>query len=77
MGNVEKGYFVGDDKYYCCHCEKVKHIKDFVKDNHNPKGFKSRCKECFSEYKRKWRKDNKEDYQKYYKERWKKKKNSK
>jgi hypothetical protein len=61
MGNKEKGYFVGDNKYYCWYCGEIKLIEDFTKDKSKSKGFKSRCKECFNRYIRNYRKINKNE----------------
>ena len=67
MGNIDKGYFVDDDKYYCWYCNEVKNISDFPKDSGNKKrGFKSKCKECYNEYMREYRDLNKDELKEYY-----------
>ena len=48
MGRNTKGYFVGDTKYYCEHCENTKEIDEFPKDKTKKLGFMSRCKVCFN-----------------------------
>ena len=50
MGRKTKGYFVGDNQYYCEHCENVKKINEFPKDKTKKLGFMSRCKVCFNKY---------------------------
>lgn len=69
MGNISFGFFVEEDKYYCWYCNEVKNINEFVKDGDNSKGFKSKCKECYNEYMREYRKLNKEKLRKLYEER--------
>ena len=50
MGRKTKGDFVGDNQYYCEHCENVKEIDEFPKDKTKKLGFMSRCKVCFNKY---------------------------
>ena len=50
MGRKTKGYFVGDNQYYCEHCENVKEIDEFPLDKTKKLGFMSRCKVCFNKY---------------------------
>ena len=50
MGRNTKGYFVGEDQYYCEHCENTKEIDEFPKDKTKKLGFMSRCKVCFNKY---------------------------
>ena len=59
MGRLENGYFREDGKYFCEYCGKFKDVIDFAKDNGNPKGFKSKCKECYNEYIRNYNRLNK------------------
>lgn len=54
MSKAMFGFFVDQDKYYCCYCNQVKFIIDFSKDNSKSTGFRSKCKECHNEYIRDW-----------------------
>jgi hypothetical protein len=64
MSKAMFGFFVDKDKYYCCYCNQGKFITDFAKDRSSSKGFRSRCKECQSQYNYYWKKnqENNEDF---------------
>ena len=49
----------------CSKCKKLKNIQDFHKNSRKSDGLRSECRVCRNEYRRLFRKENKEQFLKY------------